>query len=100
MFCEIFQINFIVKHLRVNTTGTVLLQVVTRFYLCSERISSIYPSKFGQLPLHSSTTTIIIWLTKQISCPEKQVSCPEENRNIARFLENLCDGVLFDKVIW
>ena len=40
-----------------------------RFYHCSERSNSIYLSKFGQLPLHRSATTIIIWLTKQIKIP-------------------------------
>ena len=81
-------------------------QAFMRFYRCSERSHSIYLSKFGQLPLHSSATAIIIRLTKQLKIPYMQSvgavlwnSIPEkESRNISRFLENL--WVLFDKVIW
>ena len=47
-------------------------QAFMRFYLCSERSHIIYLSKFGQLPLHSSATTIIIRLTKQLKIPYMQ----------------------------
>ena len=66
-------------------------QAFMRFDQCSERSHSIYLSKFGQLPMHSSATAIIIRLTKQLKIPYMQSvgaviwnSSPEkESRNIA-----------------
>ena len=66
-------------------------QAFMRFDQCSERSHSIYLSKFGQFPMHSSATAIIIRLTKQLKIPYMQSvgaviwnSSPEkESRNIA-----------------
>ena len=46
-----------------------------RFQQCSERSHSIYLSKFGQLPLHSSATAIIIRLTNKDSLHAVAQTC-------------------------
>ena len=51
-------------------------QAFMRFYQCSERSHSIHLSKFGQLSLHSSATTTIIRLIKQLKIPHMQLLGP------------------------
>lgn len=71
-----------------------------RFYQCSERTHSISPTKFWQLPFFdSSTTTIIIWLTKTntdkiLICSSSELwnSCPE--KRLVHISENVRGGIL------
>ena len=64
-----FRLNF-VKFFRLSKLSLdeyfCSFYAFVRFYQCFERSHSISLSKFWQFSFHSSITTIIIWLTKQI----------------------------------